>query len=50
MQGIDFDTDDELVEAYVKSSREHLEMWSQLSFGVKTNEVNRRLVCLSNIN
>lgn len=33
---IDFDTDDELVEVYVKAAREYLEQWSQLSFGVKT--------------
>lgn len=33
---IDFDTDDELVETYLKAARLHLEKWSQLSFGVKT--------------
>lgn len=33
---IDFDTDDNLVAAYIKASRQELEKWSQLSFGVKT--------------
>lgn len=33
---IDFDTDDALIESYLKASRIHLEQWSQLSFGVKT--------------
>lgn len=33
---IDFDTDDTLCEVYIKAARQHLEQWSQLSFGVKT--------------
>jgi len=33
---IDFDTDDTLCEIYIKSARQYLEKWSQLSFGVKT--------------
>jgi hypothetical protein len=33
---IDFDTDDNLVEVYLKAARQELEQWSQLSFGVKT--------------
>ena len=33
---IDFDTDDSLVNSYLKSARQELEQWSQLSFGVKT--------------
>jgi len=33
---IDFDTDDNLVSAYIKAARQELEQWSQLSFGVKT--------------
>jgi len=33
---IDFDTDDTLCEIYIKASRQALEQWSQLSFGVKT--------------
>jgi len=33
---IDFDTDDTLVEIYIKAARIFLEQWSQLSFGVKT--------------
>lgn len=33
---IDFDTDDTLCAVYVKAARQHLEKWSQLSFGVKT--------------
>lgn len=30
---IDFNTDDNLIAKYLKASREHLEGWSQLSFG-----------------
>lgn len=33
---IDFDTDDTLCEVYIKSARQALEQWAQLSFGVKT--------------
>lgn len=33
---IDFDTDDTLASVYLKASRQDLEQWSQLSFGVKT--------------
>lgn len=33
---IDFDTDDTLCAVYIKSARQALEQWSQLSFGVKT--------------
>jgi len=33
---IDFDTDDNLVAIYLKSARQVLEQWAQLSFGVKT--------------
>lgn len=33
---IDMDTDDTLCEIYIKASRQELEQWSQLSFGVKT--------------
>ena len=33
---IDFNTDDELLEPYIKASRQYLEGWSQLSFGEKT--------------
>src|SRR6478609_197497 len=33
---IDFDTDDTLCAVYLKSARQELERWSQLSFGVKT--------------
>lgn len=32
----DFDTDDNLVAVYIKSARQFLEQWAQLSFGVKT--------------
>lgn len=33
---IDFQSDDTLCETYIKAARRELEMWSQLSFGVKT--------------
>ena len=33
---IDFDTDENLVAAYLKAARIELERWTQLSFGVKT--------------
>lgn len=33
---IDFETDDTLCEVYIKASRQYLEQWAQLSFGVKT--------------
>lgn len=33
---IDFDTDDNLVESYLKAARQYLESYSQLSFGEKT--------------
>lgn len=33
---IDFDTDDTLVETYIKAARIYLEKWSMLSFGAKT--------------
>jgi len=33
---IDFAVDDNLLAFYLKSAREYLEQWSQLSFGVKT--------------
>lgn len=33
---IDFDTDDTLIDSYIKAARQQLEKWSQLSFGVKT--------------
>lgn len=33
---IDFDTDDTLCSSYIKSARQHLEQWAQLSFGIKT--------------
>jgi hypothetical protein len=33
---IDFDTDDNLVDSYLKAARQYLESWSQLSFGIKT--------------
>lgn len=33
---IDFQNDDTLCETYIKAARRELEMWSQLSFGVKT--------------
>lgn len=33
---IDFETDDTLAAVYLKSARQALEQWSQLSFGVKT--------------
>lgn len=33
---VDFATDDNLLAFYLKSAREYLEQWSQLSFGVKT--------------
>jgi len=33
---VDFNTDDNLLAFYLKASREYLEQWSQLSFGVKT--------------
>lgn len=36
---IDFDTDDSLSLAYIKSARQHLENWAQLSFGVRTMKV-----------
>ena len=32
----DFDNDDNLVAVYLKSARQFLEQWAQLSFGVKT--------------
>lgn len=33
---LDFDNDNTLCEVYIKAARQHLEKWSQLSFGVKT--------------
>ena len=33
---VDFNTDDNLLAFYLKSARQYLEQWSQLSFGVKT--------------
>jgi hypothetical protein len=33
---IDFDTDDNLIISYLKSARQELEQFSQMSFGVKT--------------
>lgn len=33
---IDFNTDDELLQPYIKAARQYLEGWSQLSFGEKT--------------
>lgn len=33
---LDFDNDDTLCAVYIKAARRELEMWSQLSFGVKT--------------
>lgn len=33
---IDYNVDDELIESYIKSARQYLEQWSQLSFGTKT--------------
>ena len=33
---IDFDTDDNLISSYLKASRQELEQYAQLSFGVKT--------------
>lgn len=33
---IDFATDDNLVEVYLKAARQELEQWAQLSFGAKT--------------
>ena len=33
---VDWSTDDNLLESYLKSSRQYLENWSQLSFGSKT--------------
>lgn len=33
---IDFNTDDDLLTAYLKAARQYLEGWSQLSFGAKT--------------
>lgn len=33
---IDYNTDDELITSYIKSARQYLEQWSQLSFGTKT--------------
>jgi len=33
---IDFDTDDALLASYLKSARQELEQYSQMSFGVKT--------------
>ena len=32
---IDFNTDDNLIDLYLKSARQYLEQWSQLSFGDK---------------
>lgn len=36
---IDFNTDDNLIKHYIKSARQYLEGYSQLSFGVKTIEL-----------
>lgn len=36
---IDFNTDDHLIEKYLKAARQYLEGWSQLSFGEKTIRV-----------
>lgn len=36
---IDFNTDDYLIEKYLKAARQYLEGWSQLSFGEKTIKV-----------
>lgn len=33
---VDFNTDDSLLTFYLKSARQYLEQWSQLSFGIKT--------------
>jgi len=33
---VDFNTDDNMLAFYLKSARQYLEQWSQLSFGVKT--------------
>ena len=33
---VDFNTDGNLLPFYLKSARQYLEQWSQLSFGVKT--------------
>lgn len=41
---IDFDTDDTLIEVYIKAARMYLEKWAMLSFGVKT--INLTAVCL----
>src|SRR5690606_41999661 len=38
---IDFAVDDNLLAFYLKSAREYLEQWSQLSFGVKRSEERR---------
>jgi|SRR5690554_3516937 len=40
---IDYNTDDDIIESYIKAARQELEKWSQLSFGVKT----MRMVALS---
>lgn len=32
---VDWNTDDNLLQIYLKSARQHLEKWSQLSFGAK---------------
>lgn len=36
---IDWNTDDNLIASYIKSARQYLERWSQLSFGEKTMKV-----------
>lgn len=33
---VDFNTDDNLIDLYLKAARQYLESWSQLSFGKKT--------------
>lgn len=40
---IDYNTDDNIIENYLKAARQELEKWTQLSFGVKT----MRMIALS---
>lgn len=41
---IDFDTDDNLVAAYLKAARQELEQWTQLSFTVKTMGIKAKVL------
>src|SRR5690606_8881476 len=41
---VDWNTDDNLLASYLKSARQYLEQWSQLSFGAKTMQLTALLL------